>query len=268
MGFGNNINGDEFVASNYGSRFKNIDQIIAFDKNKLEVYRSLIIELSRQLNKTIVLRPHPEENHSFYLNAFNNIDNVHVIYEGSVVPWILAADLMIHPDCTTAIESLLLGKRPLSYLPKDYHLDYVTSLPLKASSCFVSENELIKYINNKEMSNGNVDLENFPFINNYFSYSKSTTQLIADNINSLINCYTKSNTFGLSLKIMTFLKYKSIKLKLSNLFIEKLSRNKIQGFSSKNLFDINKWIISENENFESVKCVKLATNLYLYRPID
>ena len=74
MGFGNNIKGDDFVTENYGGRFKNLDKIIAFDKKKLEAYRSLIIELSQKLNKTIVLRPHPEENHFFYLNAFNNID--------------------------------------------------------------------------------------------------------------------------------------------------------------------------------------------------
>ncbi len=83
MGFGNNIRGDDFVKSNYGGRFKNIDQIIAFDKKKLEAYRSLILELSQQLNKTIILRPHPEEDHSFYIDAFKNRNNIH----GTTDPW-------------------------------------------------------------------------------------------------------------------------------------------------------------------------------------
>ena len=45
MGFGNNIKGDDFVRSNYGSRFPNILKIIDFDKEKLKVYIELVKEL-------------------------------------------------------------------------------------------------------------------------------------------------------------------------------------------------------------------------------
>ena len=267
MGFGNNIKGDDFVKSNYGDRFKNINQIISFYKKKLKAYQELIINLSQQLNRSIVLRPHPEENSSFYQNAFKGIENVHVIYEGSVVPWILASDLMIHADCTTAIESLLLGKRPISYLPKDYDPDYVTSLPLRASRCFESKNDLIKYINNKDTLDHKVDIEKFPFINDYFSYSKSATHLIVENINNLKNDYTNSNTFGLSLKILIYLKLKSIKSRLSNIIINDLVKNKLNSFNPRNIIYINKKIINRNISFQSVKCRKLSTSLYLYKSV-
>ena len=65
-----------FVENNYRPRFKDIDQIMALDKKKLEAYRSLILKLSKQVRETIIIRPHPEENHAFYLNAVKNIENV------------------------------------------------------------------------------------------------------------------------------------------------------------------------------------------------
>lgn len=66
-------------------------------------------------NKTIVLRPHPSENTELYLNVFQNVKNVKVIYEGSVTPWILGCEVLFHSGCTTAIEAYLSGKKVISY---------------------------------------------------------------------------------------------------------------------------------------------------------
>ena len=73
MGFGNNIKGDYFIINNYGNRFKNIEKIVYFDKVKVNAFVELIIELSKKLNKTIILRPHPEEDHSVY-----NLSLIHI----------------------------------------------------------------------------------------------------------------------------------------------------------------------------------------------
>ena len=40
-----------------------------------------------------------------------------VIYEGSVLPWILASDVLIHNSCTTGLEAYLLGRPVVAYCP-------------------------------------------------------------------------------------------------------------------------------------------------------
>lgn len=264
MSFGNNINGDDFVESNYGERFKTINKIIAFDKKKLKAYLSLIIKLAQQLNKTIVLRPHPEEDHSFYLNAFKNIDNVHVIYEGSVVPWILAATIMIHPDCTTAIEALFVGKKSISFLPTDYPPDLVTYLPLESSVCFTSESELITYI--KSMKNNTQGpFIVIPFAEEYFSISKPTSELISNYIEKIKKTSNNNAMKTISLKKLLFLKLKYIKWKLAGRKNpSSLVDNKLNGFSFGKIQNINNTIAKNNSEFQEVKCKKIINQLYLF----
>ena len=65
----------------------------------------------------IVLRPHPLENHEPWKEAARGCENVHVIHEGAVIPWIVAARAVIQNNCTTAVESYLLERPVISYLP-------------------------------------------------------------------------------------------------------------------------------------------------------
>ena len=151
MGFGNNIRGTKFVERNYGNRFTDIRKNIAFDKNKLEAYTELIQKFSEKFPPNIVIRPHPEEDRVFYEKNFGNNRNIHVAYEGSVIPWLLATDLLIHPDCTTGIESLFLGRKSISFLPAGYPKELATHLPLKASYEFTDFGELMTFVESSSM---------------------------------------------------------------------------------------------------------------------
>lgn len=68
-------------------------------------------------NKSIVIRPHPSEDHSSWESMAANHANVQVRHAGSVLPWILAADATVHNGCTTGFEAYLLGKSPIAYMP-------------------------------------------------------------------------------------------------------------------------------------------------------
>tara|TARA_B100001971_G_scaffold193521_1_gene198738 strand:- start:855 stop:2165 length:1311 start_codon:yes stop_codon:yes gene_type:complete len=264
MGFGNNIKGDDFVTENYGGRFKNLDKIIAFDKKKLEAYRSLIIELSQKLNKTIVLRPHPEEDHSFYFDVFKGRKNIHVVYEGSVVPWILASDLMIHPDCTTAIESLFVGKKPISYLPDNYPIDLVTHLPLEASECFTSKTDLFRYIKDHSLFTDMPKFENYPFLETYFDISSATTELITEKISQLKDSLPNNKQVSLTLKTKAFLKYKTCRLKINRSNSSGLIRNKLKGFNKYEINRLHRKINAHNSSLASVKYQIISDSLFLF----
>jgi surface carbohydrate biosynthesis protein len=66
---------------------------------------------------TIVLRPHPSERRETWRDLTRDHTNVRVVHEGSVVPWLIASQLMIHNGCQTAVEAYLLGAAAIAYQP-------------------------------------------------------------------------------------------------------------------------------------------------------
>jgi surface carbohydrate biosynthesis protein len=264
MSWGNNIRGDVFVEKNYGARFKSINQIISLDKKKLKAYSSLISKLAKKFKGNIVIRPHPEEDNSYYINAFKHFKNVRVVYEGSVVPWILASNNMIHPDSTTAIECLFSGKVPLSYLPVDCPGDLLTELPLEASKCFTNENELISYISTNE-DFIKFKKENYLFAEEYFSISKPSMKLIVDgfcNLKDNIPKFYSNNSF------YTSLMFRRCTYILRGLFMKnesyKLSENKLKGFTGNNIQQIHNLIIARDIKMNEVNIKPLNNQLYVF----
>lgn len=67
----------------------------------------------------IIIRTHPEENDKTYKAISKVFKNVVVIHEGSVHPWILASESVIHSGCTTGTEAFALGKKSIFYNPLD-----------------------------------------------------------------------------------------------------------------------------------------------------
>lgn len=80
-------------------------------------YRSVLdasIKLARSFpNVRFVLRPHPFENIRSY-DAFADVPNAHVKQDGTSLEWIAGARLLIHQNCSTAIEAAMLKVEPLS----------------------------------------------------------------------------------------------------------------------------------------------------------
>jgi surface carbohydrate biosynthesis protein len=70
---------------------------------------------SRYPAHTIVIRPHPSESFAPWLELASTLPNVVVNGEGNVHEWILAADLMVHFNCTTGIEAYFLGVPSISF---------------------------------------------------------------------------------------------------------------------------------------------------------
>ena len=88
---------------------------------KEKLFRSfleMVPELCRRLNDfTVVVRPHPAENHAPYIQAAEGLKNLVVLNEDSVIPWIMASKLLIANGCTTMIEAAVLGTPTIAYQP-------------------------------------------------------------------------------------------------------------------------------------------------------
>jgi surface carbohydrate biosynthesis protein len=82
-----------------------------------QAYRSTLemsIKLARHFTDVrFVLRPHPFENIRSY-DALADLPNVHVRQDGTSLEWINCAGILVHQNCSTAIEATMLGVEPLS----------------------------------------------------------------------------------------------------------------------------------------------------------
>lgn len=122
----NHINGINFLikqAWEYGILSNKNEELyyrkyLNFDKLILKKFYNLVFALSKKFKDyTIILRPHPGEDKSKWTKSFRGIQNVRVSQSGSLTPWILGADLIIHSSCTSGLEGYCLGKSVLTYLP-------------------------------------------------------------------------------------------------------------------------------------------------------
>lgn len=104
--------------------------------NMIELIHKLAIKFP---DINFILRAHPSEDQDFYRVAFNNIDNIIVNSEGSVGPWIIGSELLIHDGCTTAIEAYL-ANTPVINFKSEINDKYDLSLPNKIGiKCFTND---------------------------------------------------------------------------------------------------------------------------------
>lgn len=87
-------------------------------------------------DRTVLLRPHPAEKIETWNAIAQKHENLRIVAEGNVVPWMMGADLIIHNGCMTAVEGTLLGKAALAYQPL-ISAEYDRHLPNSVSrQCF------------------------------------------------------------------------------------------------------------------------------------
>jgi surface carbohydrate biosynthesis protein len=260
MGFGNNIKGDNFVIQNYGERVEKIDQIVSFDKQKLSLFFDLIETLAKKINCNIIVRPHPEECQEIYQKKFNDLDKVFVCSSGSVIPWLMATKQMIHPDCTTAIESYFLGKPAISLLPIDFPRDLVTKLPLTSSIMFNEIDDIIDFIHKPKFSSFNSNFSDL--FEDYFAYENNSFDMIVERIMILCN-FNKNNLMNISLKNQLYLKVKAFKSKLfsSN---QILVNKKLNGFNWETLNNTNLNIELNSNHRKKINLKKINSELFMF----
>jgi surface carbohydrate biosynthesis protein len=105
-----------------------------------QAYRAVLdtsIELARHFSGIqFVLRPHPFENIGSY-DRFAELPNAQVIQDGTSIEWINGARLLIHQNCSTAIEAAMLNVEALSmewFNTAALRLEAATSVSRSAAS--------------------------------------------------------------------------------------------------------------------------------------
>ena len=82
-----------------------------------EAFKDLVPKLARAIAPTnLVIRPHPSENADSWRQVATE-PNIHVVHEGPIAPWIMAATALLHNGCTSAIEAAVTGTPAYAYRP-------------------------------------------------------------------------------------------------------------------------------------------------------
>lgn len=91
-----------------------------------EHFSKMIPELAAAFpDFTVLIRPHPVESHESWLKLAQGHGNIVVSNDGSVIPWLMASEVLVQNGCQTAIESALLDTPVVSFRPVENELDVV-----------------------------------------------------------------------------------------------------------------------------------------------
>lgn len=118
-----------------------------FQEKLLQYFLDLIKRGSREFPEaSLVLRPHPAENHDVYHQELASIENVYVEQSGNVHPWIHGSEMVIHNCCTTAVEAVCLDKPVLAYMPEpnEEYVNAAAKVPNKLSIEATGEDEALE----------------------------------------------------------------------------------------------------------------------------
>jgi surface carbohydrate biosynthesis protein len=159
------------------------DTATMYFKNLYENFVGMIKAISREFPGTnFVIRPHPGENMDSYRHEFSSFNNIHVIHEGNIIKWLLAAKVVIHNGCTSSIEAFLLGKPIISYMPTTsdhYDVELPNQLGMEVSNIrevnvllqsMLSNNEFIINKYKEKMNQKRTILNDYYRSENRFSY--------------------------------------------------------------------------------------------------
>ncbi|NBJ71657.1 MULTISPECIES: surface carbohydrate biosynthesis protein [Clostridia] len=246
-----------FSQYNAVSGIKEVHPQSKYMKRLYEYFLQMITDVSKvfpQLN--IIIRPHPGENFTVYKQIFSSQANIHVLHEGNIIKWLLAADVVIHNGCTSSVEAFLLEKNIITYVPitsSVYDVELPNQLGVKATNNQEVVDIIQLMLDKSELSltmQSRTELENnldhyCSHLNPYFSFER---------ILHLINTIpTPASTYNpASYKPLYAREKKYIKYFFSSLNSEEIEKffirlNRIEGRDlclsikkvARNLFQIN-----------------------------
>jgi surface carbohydrate biosynthesis protein len=92
--------------------------LAAHKRSLFEGFKQMVPALAAALPEfTVLVRPHPTEDHALWKSLAAGHPNVKVANDGNVVPWLMACQALVHVGCTTGVEAAVLGVPAVAYQP-------------------------------------------------------------------------------------------------------------------------------------------------------
>ena len=89
-----------------------------YEEQNYQGFINLLVEISENNPKyNFVFRPHPRQSVKLIKNRFVKLPkNLHIVFKGTVTPWIIACDLYFHYGCTSSFEASILKKKIILFV--------------------------------------------------------------------------------------------------------------------------------------------------------
>ncbi len=95
-----------------------LDEIFQMERANAAAVRALLRVLPERFpGHRIIVRPHPIERAETWSEFLRDIPRTAMFRDGAAVPWIMAADALVHTNCTTGVEAFALDKPAISLQP-------------------------------------------------------------------------------------------------------------------------------------------------------
>lgn len=189
------------LVSDAGFEAEYVDNLLLQTKTaRAEVVKTVKQLAPRFPQVMFIIRPHPFEDKNFYKDEFKGFSNVEVRQKGPVFPWIKSAIVVLHHNCATAIETMLMGKEPV-------HLKWIdtpllnqpssTQVSLHANSIAELEDMLKRLLEGKqlEISDETKSARNKVIQDWFFSNDGKNAERAA---NAILETISKGNRISIS----------------------------------------------------------------------
>ncbi len=140
------------VKSGWNRRY--VDKLVRDQRLIIKNFLNTVHELALTFpSRHFLIRPHPFENKKKYKDYFSGLKNVSVDGNGSVLNVIKNSALLLHLNCGTSVEAVMLKRLPISMeFLNTPHMANHSKLPSKISVKARSINHLKQIINNIDIT--------------------------------------------------------------------------------------------------------------------
>ena len=270
--------------------YTNLKHELSYLKNVFYSFMEMIKVLALEYdNYNIVVRPHPDEDLLRWVRSFRGLHNVVIDQSGNSTDWVINSSLVIFNRSTVGLESILLNKDTINYLPNysDYCSECITEkIGVQVNTLDELLVEVSKVIEGKQKTlslDKDMDLiskyiklsKNFAshllinYLIDHISFDNNTeiTRLVIRASNKvkklksiiILNFYKAIFVFDkISYRILHLMPFYSISSRIQKLpSIQKTEVIKIMNSQIK--------LISSQKSTENIKVIKIGLDTFLLR---
>ena len=125
---------------------------IRFESQRFEAHLTAMKEITQAFpDLRIIIRPHPGEDQTMWHTLVQAYRNVVVEAQGTIDPYLMAAEAVVHNGCTSAIQAVVMDRPVIAYQPVT-HEDYDQKLPNSVSLSTADPGQLIQAV--RDVVNG------------------------------------------------------------------------------------------------------------------
>ncbi len=132
-------NGPDFIRKQFATLgYADAEDRIRFAGQLFEAHLSAMKEIAQAFpDLRIIVRPHPGEDHTRWHTIVQAYHNVVLEFQGTIEPYLLAAEAVVHNGCTSAIQAVIMDRPVIAYQPvtsEDHDQKLPNSVSLSTSN--------------------------------------------------------------------------------------------------------------------------------------